>query len=193
MKRIITLTAAIVVAAPLILFADETPKKSSESAKTVSTTTVSTTPAPNQPAMQAGTPVADSPLVAAAKRTKRSGKKVTLITNETLSKEATSTAHITTTTTPRDVVMPEPSQESLDAERKAETAKAVKAAEERRATEKTKRDTAYDKKIEQAAARHDDEGPYGDDPAATEKMLEEMAKMKQQQQTTQQQSEKPPM
>ena len=188
MKRIITLTAAIVVAAPLIIFADETPKKSSESAKTVSTTT-----APNQPAMQAGAPVADSPLVAAAKRTKRTGKKVTLITNETLSKEATSTAHITTTTTPRDVVMPEPSQESLDAERKAETAKAVKAAEERRATEKTKRDTAYDKKIEQAAARHDDEGPYGDDPAATEKMLEEMAKMKQQQQTTQQQSEKPPM
>src|SRR4051812_10310653 len=86
MKRAALLFAAVVVAVPLAASGEEAPpKKTSDTAKTAS-------PQPGDvpKVLQTASPAPESALVAAAKKTKRSGKKVVVITNETLSTEATS-------------------------------------------------------------------------------------------------------
>lgn len=91
MKRALTIAAALMV--PLLTLAGE-PTSTPASPDTTATAA---------PAQQ------DSPMVAAAKRAKRKGKKPTnVITNETLSKSGTSDAHVSTTATQRPITMPKP-------------------------------------------------------------------------------------
>ena len=138
------------------------------------TATIILTLALAAPALYAEEPAAqDSPLVAAAKRANRKGKKPTnVITNETLKKSGGS-AHVTTTTkqaplkmpAPDPVVRPTPEMThymQVDAERKKqeETAVAKKKAQEERKT-----------KIAAAAERAEEEHPDDDDPADAERAL----------------------
>jgi hypothetical protein len=174
MKRLVMLIAAVVVAVPLAAFGDE-PKKTADAPKTTADAAKTTGSQP-QVVSAVVAPTADSPLVAAAKRTKRSGKKVVVITNDSLSNEAMSKAHITTTTNMRAVVVPSPSAEILQEETDARIAKATKAAQEQKDANKAKRDAAIEKKIRETHAQHEDEGPYGDDPAAIEHRMEELSK-----------------
>jgi hypothetical protein len=136
MKRALTL--AFVVALPL---AAEEPKSAN------TTTASSTTTATAAPAAQP-----DSPLVAAAKRANRKGKKSTaiLITNDTL-KTSGANAHVTTTTSQNAIQMPKPldpprptpemaHQRAVEAKRKLEAEEAekqrlAKAAQEQKALE----------------------------------------------------------
>lgn len=117
----------------------------------------------------------DSPLVAAAKRTKRSGKKVVVITNDTLSKEGTSKARITTTTTPRTYDVYESDQMraanyAIVAEREKKIADEAKKA-------KLAKDQADRKqKAIESASQVENQGPYSDDPAMAEHQMEEAAK-----------------
>lgn len=139
------------------------------------TATIILTLALAAPALLAEEPAAqDSPLVAAAKRANRKGKKPTnVITNETLKKSGGS-AHVTTAEkqaplkvpAPAPVVLP-PTPEmihhaKIDAERKKEeeTATAKKKAEEERKA-----------KIASAAERAEEEYPDDDDPADAERAL----------------------
>lgn len=172
MKPIVTLLAAVVVAAPLI--AEE--KKPAEQPKPAP---VATAPAP------APAPVVDSPMVAAAKSAKKSGKKVIVITNDNLTKEGSGNAHITTAKTSRPIVVPP--EDPLIAQQREKDAqeKANKAHEARVAERNAKEKAAADQKIGSVAARQEAEGPYGDDPAANEKILEELAKKQQQEKTPQ--------
>lgn len=93
MKRL-TMLAVALLALPVL--AEEPEKKPAASTQTTAATT---TAAPAPAAKPVATPPAEeSPLVAAARRTGRLGKKPTnVITNETLSKASTSSARITTT------------------------------------------------------------------------------------------------
>ncbi len=110
-------------------------------------------PAPAQPAVQQAQP--DSPLVAAAKRSKRLGKKpvAPVITNDTL-KRAGGSAHITTTSTPQGMAMPPvlpaphptPEMEAAAARAAREKALAQQAAKQKTAAEEQRM------KAEQAAA-----------------------------------------
>lgn len=93
MKRLLTLAAAILLAAPLAAAdGDQTAKKKSEEeAAKKAAAAKQAAPAPAQE---------DSPLVAAAKRSKRLGKNPTnVITNETVGSNKSGGAHITTTET----------------------------------------------------------------------------------------------
>jgi len=190
MNRFVTLLAVVVIAAPLL--AEE--KKPAEQPKP------KTQPAASQPApVPAAT--TDSPMVAAAKATKKSGKKIIVITNDTLTKEGSGNAHITTTKNMRDIVVP-PENPVLEQARKAQAQD--RADKERFANEKAKKakeTAAAEQKIGAVAAQQESEGPYGDDPARNEKILEDMAKQKQEQQQPQRtvqelpqdKPEKPPM
>jgi hypothetical protein len=126
------------------------------------------------PALLAEEPAAqDSPLVAAAKRANRKGKKPTnVITNETLKKSGGS-AHVTSAEKQAPLKMPAPDpvlrptpemihHAKIDAERKKEeeTAAAKKKAEEQRKA-----------KIASAAERAEEEYPDDDDPADAERAL----------------------
>ena len=120
MKRVLTLTIAL---AALPLLAEEK-TKTTGAQKPADTTTAApaTAPAPQ-----------DSPLVAAAKRMNRLGKKPTnVITNETLTKSG-GTAHVTTSATPhKPIVLPGPAAEPNPT---PEMAAAKKAADERKRAE----------------------------------------------------------
>lgn len=182
MKPFATVVAALVIAAPL--FAEDA-KKPAEQPKTQ--TAAAKAPAP-------AAPLADSPLVAAAKAgSKKSGKKVIVITNDNLTKEGTGNAHITTTKESREIIVP-PEDPALVEARKTEARnKALKDREDRLAAQKAKADAAAEQKVRNVAGKQDLDGPYGDDPAATEHVLEELAKQREAQKQQQQEKPQPPM
>ena len=100
-KNVMTraLTMFLVLALPIL--ADE--KKTTTTDTTAASTTAATSSAAAQPQAQP-----DSPLVAAAKRANRLGKKPTnVITNATLKTSGT-TAHVTTTEKQSAIQMPKP-------------------------------------------------------------------------------------
>jgi hypothetical protein len=140
MRRLTTLAAALLMAAPL--FAADAPKT-------------------DKPQTQAAAPQ-DSPLVAAAKRAskKRTGK-VMVITNETLAKNAN--FGITTTDTQPAITLPNPDAALIEMQNKAaqqgktsQTARPSPAEEERQ------------RRLAQRAGRAEDAGPYSDNPQGDE-------------------------
>jgi len=165
------------LALALPMLADE-PKKSEEPkpqpAKTTSAQTTSAQPAVAQ---------SDSPLVAAAKRAHRLGKKSAskVITNETL-KTSGQNAHVTTTETLR--ALPkgeaEPSQEVLELQEREKQRKAAAEA----AAKKEKEAKQHEKKVSYAAENAEEEYPDDVDPAMAEKKLQDANKPKE---------EKPPV
>jgi hypothetical protein len=133
MKRTLTTIAAVIA---LPLFAEEQAK-----------TAAAAQPAKPQPAaatvVTAPAPVrVESPLVAAARRTNRLGKKpANVITNETLVKAGTGSGRVTTTAAQEPIKLPEPStprggaaeieaRRRLEEHRKAAAVKAQKEKEE---------------------------------------------------------------
>lgn len=121
----------------------------------------------SQPAQPAAQP--DSPLVAAARRTNRLGKKkpANVITNATLTKAGSATAHVTTTETQAPLILPPP---LADPRPTPEMAAKARAEEQRKkdaaAQQKKQSDTAkWEQKMKQAAERAE-EGMYDaeDDP-----------------------------
>lgn len=117
---------------------------------------------------QTTTTAPDSPLVAAAKKSNRPGKKRIVITDETVK---TSTGHLSTTKFQNDFHVQEPRKpiEVVLAE--------TKARERERAGEREKRAkeaaAAKQKQIARAVAASEDEGPYQDDPAAAEHRMDQ--------------------
>lgn len=162
MKRALTLSMALALALPLA--AGDEKKTAPEAAPATAT----------QP--QPAAPQQDSPMVRAAKRSNRLGKKSTsrVITNETLKD---SKGHITTTkvqpelnTSPVELT-PAQLEEKMAASRKAEEARArvIGAEAEKKAAEEKKRRTAE-------AAASAEEGIYDnleDDPSAAGQPTEE--------------------
>ena len=126
MKRALTMLTAVVA---LPLLADEPAKT------TASTATEKRAPAViSAPAQQQQT---DSPLVAAARRTNRLGKKpVNVITNENLVKANSGSGHVTTTTQqgtlnlPAAAEPPRPTPEMKDAAHKEKMRKQREAVEQ---------------------------------------------------------------
>ena len=115
------------------------------------------------------TPAQDSPLVAAAKRANRLGKKPTnVITNETVKKSG-NTGHVTTTTNPQgNLPAPLPKEDThapkvTEAKKAEAPADAKKKAEERQA------------KLAAAAEVDEEEYPDDVDPAQAEKALRDVA------------------
>lgn len=141
MRRLTTLAAALLIAAPL--FAADAPKTDNQQT-------------------QAAAPQ-DSPLVAAAKRAakKRTGK-VMVITNETLARSANGT--LTTTDTQPAITMPNPDAALLAMQQKASQpqAKPGQAGRPSPAEEERQR------RIAERAARGEDAGPYSDNPHGDE-------------------------
>jgi hypothetical protein len=119
-------------------------------------------------APQTTTAPPDSPLVAAAKKSNRIGKKRIVITDETVK---TSTGHLSTTKYQNDfhIQEPEKTAEVILAETKA---KERERAPER---EKLKKEAAEakQKQIARAVAAAEEEGPYQEDPAAVEHQLDQ--------------------
>jgi hypothetical protein len=114
----------------------------------------------SQPAQPAAQP--DSPLVAAARRTNRLGKKpANVITNSTLTKSGSATAHVTTTETQAPLILPPPLGEprptpEMIAKAKADDQRKKDAA----AQQKKQSDTAkWEAKMKKAAERAE-EGMY---------------------------------
>ena len=110
----------------------------------------------------------DSPLVAAAKKSNRTGKKRIVITDESVKN---STGHLSTTKFQNDFHIQEP-------EKPADVVLAeTKAKERERAPEREKLKkeaaAAKQKQIARAVAAADDEGPYQDDPAAAEHQMDQ--------------------
>lgn len=107
-------------------------------------------------------PQTDSPLVAAARRTNRLGKKpAKVITNDNLTKAGSASAHVTTTETQAPLVLPPPLAEPAPT---PEMVAKARADEERKkaaaAEEKKKKDTAaWEAKMQQASERVE-EGMY---------------------------------
>ncbi len=134
--------------AALPLFAEEPAKKTEPAAKPA---------AASQPA-----PPADSPLVAAARRTNRLGKKpAKVITNSTLTKAGSATAHVTTTETQAPLILPPPLAEprptpEMVAKAKADDQRKKDAAS---AEQKRKDTAAWEEKMKKAAERAE-EGMY---------------------------------
>lgn len=163
MNRVVTSVATLLLLA-LPLAADEA---KSETPPAPQPTTLSQQPAAAQ----------DSPLVAAAKRTGRLGKKPTnVITNETV-KNSGSKAHITTTTDQRTLNMPPPAKparptpemvhnEKLERRRKADEAAAEK---------RQKAEEARQLRLARAAEMSEEEHPDDVDPAQLEKELSDAA------------------
>jgi hypothetical protein len=161
MKRAVLLSLTL---AALPLFADEA--KKSETKKSEETAKAAPAAAPAQ------APAAEqSPLVAAAKRTNRLGKKpANVITNDTLKKSG-STAHVTTSekvvpmpVPPADA--PHPTPEMIADREKAEKKKY----EEQKAAEKKKADEARAARRAAAAEMTEEEyHPDDVDPAQAEK------------------------
>jgi hypothetical protein len=139
MRRLTTLAAALLIAAPL--FAADAPK----------TNNTQTAVAPQ-----------DSPLVAAAKRAQkaRTGK-TTVITNETLVK--TSSAGITTTDTQPAITLPSPDAALIAMQNGTRPqAKSTQSGRPSPAEEERQRRAA------ERAARAEDAGPYSDNPHGDE-------------------------
>ena len=158
MKKLLPLTIALFA---LPLFADEPAKKDTPQATAVTTTAAA------QPAS------ADSPLVAASKKSNRKGKTPkNVITNETLKKSTS--AHITTTTVQRPLPTAKPGAQT---EEQLRTEKAVvdQLNAERAAQTALKKDEAEKKKQRLAAAAAAAESEYVD-PAIAEGELQEAAK-----------------
>lgn len=108
------------------------------------------------------TPAQDSPLVAAAKRSNRLGKKPTnVITNETLKKSGAN-AHVTTTANQKKLPLPQP---TIQQPKVAETKKAEPTPEQKKEREM---------KVA-AAVEATEEEPFADDvdPAQAEKALQD--------------------
>jgi hypothetical protein len=170
MKRFLTLTAAACLAFPLLA---EEPKKAETKSETKTAAKI-VSPAPATPAPAPA--VVDSPMVAAAKRANRLGKKPVsnVITNETL--EQMRGGHITTTETQRGIAIPPPPPAPAPTpEMAAAAAVAKKRAEEARLADKQKK-TDTDKKAvrertavivedDQYAEEHPPEYSQQQDPA----------------------------
>ena len=171
MKRTLVTTAMLALALPML--ADE-PKKSEEpKPKPAQTTTAAATT----------TATSDSPLVAAAKRSNRLGKKSTskVITNDTL-KTSGQNAHVTTTATLRELPKgePEPSQEVMQLQQREKDRKAAAEA----AAKKEKEAKQHEMKAAYTAERAEEEYPDDVDPAQAEKQQQDANKPKE---------EKPPV
>lgn len=167
MKRAVT--AALALAISLPMFAAETKSKQTDRAPEAATTAA-------EP--EAGV----SPMVAAARRANRLGKKPgTVITNETLRKGG-SNAHVTTTQNQPEIT-PIVSAEEEKAKKDREAALAARAAEEKRnkaREEEAKKKSAEARRAKAlAAAEALEEGGYSEnedsDPAQAEKHLQEAA------------------
>lgn len=141
MRRLTTLAAALLISAPL--FAGDAPKT-------------------DKTQMQAAAPQ-DSPLVAAAKRAakKRTGK-ATVITNETLAKNAN--AGITTTESQPPITLPNPDAALIAMQQKA--------AQPQNQSGQTPRPSPLEaerqKRLAERAARGEEAGPYSDNPHGDE-------------------------
>lgn len=117
---------------------------------------------------QTTTAAPDSPLVAAAKKSNRIGKKRIVITDDTIKN---STGHLTTTKTQNDFhfAQPEKGAEQVLAETRA---KEKERAAEREKVAKSSSE-AKQKQIARAAAAAEENGPYEDDPATAEHKLDQ--------------------
>jgi hypothetical protein len=149
MKRALT----ILVLAAVPVFADEPAKKTET--QTARPQTISSAPASP----------ADSPLVAAARRSNRGKKSTHKITNANIGKYGKG-AHITTTTNQEPIVMPAPlppSQPTADMKHAAQRDKERKVAQAL-AEKKKKEDAARLAKLAATAERLE-EGMYGDTDA----------------------------
>lgn len=142
-----------------------------------------TSSADSKPATAAAAGQADSPLVAAAKRSNRKGRKpaAPVITNEMLNKSGEG-AHITTTQSqkpfvaPKPLAPPRPTPEMIHAEQVREEQKRL-AAE----TDTRRKAEAARKKAAAAAAASSEEGLYDDtdaDPAQSERAESEANQQK---------------
>src|SRR5687768_17107092 len=150
MRRALTILALAAVP----VFADEPAKKSEPEA--AQPKTISAAPASE----------ADSPLVAAARRTKRGKKSTHKITNANLGKYGSNNAHITTTSKQEPIVMPAalpPSAPTAEMKHAAEREEARKVAQAE--AEKKKKDELEAKKKAAAAAERAEEGMYGETDA----------------------------
>jgi len=157
MKRILVTTAMLALALPML--ADE-PKKSEE---------------PKPAPAQTTTAQPDSPLVAAAKRSNRLGKKSTskVITNATL-KTSGQNAHVTTTETLRALPKAdvEPSKEVTELQQREKDRKAAADAAAKKEKEEQKRAV----KASYAAENAEEAYPDDVDPAHSEKQQQDANK-----------------
>jgi hypothetical protein len=131
-------------------------------------------PASTEPA------VVDSPLVAAAKRSAKMKKPTIVITNETIAKSGAN-AHITTTSKSiAELPAPPPVSTVIPTDPNL------------RVVDKTK-PVPHEarKRLEEAAARAEEDGPYGDDPARAERQLEVMARAAAKEKEAEKKPEKP--
>ena len=119
----------------------------------------------------------DSPLVAAAKKSNRAGKKRIVITNESLKN---STGHITTTSNQADINVPTP-EKGIE-----QTMYETRQKEKERAAERAKADQkaaeAKQQRMARTAAASEDSAGYDEDPAIVEGALTEAASNMQSQQ-----------
>jgi hypothetical protein len=144
MKRLTTLAAALLIAAPLL--AADAPKTD---------TTQTATAAPQ-----------DSPLVAAAKKAakKRTGKTV-VITNETLLKVGQwSNANVTTTDSQPAITLPNPDAALIAMQQKAEQQQTESAAPAQPSPAEAERQ----KRANERAAHAEEAGPYSETPYVDE-------------------------
>ena len=156
MKRALTILAL----AALPVFADEP-------AKTTTATQAAPATAATRPQTISAAPAtpADSPMVAAARRSKRGKKSAHSITNANLGTYGKK-AHVTTTARQEPIVMPEPlppSAPTAEMKHAAERAEARKAAEVE--AEKKKKEEEKRKAKTAAAAERNEEGMYGETDA----------------------------
>jgi hypothetical protein len=161
MKRALMILA--VAATPLL--AEEPAKTSAASTATATTTAAPATARPQVISAATASP-ADSPLVAAARRTNRAKKSAIKITNATLGKYGSTGARITTTSRQEPIVMPAPLPESAPTPEMiyaAEREKKRQAATEE-ASKKSKEDAEKRRKAA-AAAERAEEGMYGETDA----------------------------
>lgn len=135
--------------AALPLLAEEPAKKTETAAKPAQA---------SEPAAQT-----DSPLVAAARRTNRLGKKkpANVITNSTLTKAGSANAHVTTTESQAPLILPPPLAEPAPTPEMVAKAKSdERRKKEAAAAEQKKKDTAaWEEKMKKAAERAE-EGMY---------------------------------
>jgi len=153
MKRLVPI---VLMLAATPLFAQDPPKKEK--------------PVPPQPA------VADSPLVAAAKKTPKRKATTIVITNETLSKSG-SNAHITTTSKVIGGELPAPPPVVDPTANAPDPPVRLPQQAPKITPEQAK------KRLEETVTRTDEDGPYGDDPARAEHQMEALAKAAKQNET----------
>ena len=160
--------AEITVAGPGITLSGDTTMKRTLISLAGLLVTASLVAATEQPAAPRTTTTApDSPLVAAAKKTKRTGKTRIVITDDSV-KNAKG-GHLSTTKIQSNIFVAEPQKsteqvmaetKAKEKERAAERAKLAKAAAEEK-----------QKKIARAVAAAEDDGPYEVDPATVEHQM----------------------